>query len=71
VISSDVSAFNSAISLIARAPQTISKSYHRCFMLALNLVQRFISPQRTCGKPRSTLLAPGSGQRLVTTFDRV
>src|SRR5579859_2385983 len=28
-------------------------------------------PYRTCGKPRSTLLAPGSGQRLVTTFDRV
>jgi hypothetical protein len=26
---------------------------------------------RTWGKPRSTLLDPGSGQRLVTTFARV
>ena len=27
--------------------------------------------QRVCGKPRSTLLMPGSGQREVTTLPRV
>ena len=29
------------------------------------------SPQRVCGKPRSTFDVAGSGQRAVTTFPRV
>jgi hypothetical protein len=30
-----------------------------------------LPPYRTCGNPRSTLLVPGSGQRLVTSLARV
>jgi len=37
--------------------------------------KRLLEPERTsqrvCGKPRSTLLVAGSGQRLVTTLPRV
>ena len=35
------------------------------------LSPHWIGLYRTCGNPRSTLLVLGSGQRLVTTFERV
>ena len=63
--------FSHALQMRAGGPVGLVVPAIRCQRVSRGEAPLVGADQRVCGKPRSTLEVAGSGQRDVTTFERV